>query len=118
MYRTFITIAAALATLSSAYSPAMADQERWFISHLNSETCVPIDDIGSRGERVYYGTGHMHTPADFANLMRRLGASMTLRLSQDSMVTYREAGKPPIDFMFFNDKDVCRFGMALIEDNR
>lgn len=68
----------ALAALAVA-GPAMAqDGTRWHMARLGAEACVPLDDVSPAGERLYYGTGDMHTPADFKQMLERMGTRVTL----------------------------------------
>jgi hypothetical protein len=70
-----IITAAALA-LALAPVAAGACDVLWYIGHLGKETCVPLDDIGQHSERLYYGSGSMHTLNDFERWARsRAGGS-------------------------------------------
>ena len=111
-------LAAAAMGLALLGSPAMADQT-WFISHFGSEPCVPVADIGDNGiERLYYSTGNIHTPADFAAMMHRQGDHMEQVPGSDSVVWYKDAGNPPMYFAFFNKRSECIRFMNSIAENR
>jgi hypothetical protein len=114
--KTAILAAAAIAV---AITSAHAADERWLISRLGGENCVPVDDIGySHGqpERLYYGMGKMHNPTDFAATMRRAGAKMNQVMEYkgtkipDGTAVYKGtiAAHEPIFFFFFTDADLCQ----------
>lgn len=102
MKRAAIGLALALATL-----PARAEQ-RWYIAHLGSEACVPLDGIGPNLERLHYGAGTMRTPADYARLMSRAG-QVTISESQPGMVvlTFTRPGGEPMLLPVFQSEPMC-----------
>jgi len=60
-----------IATIALVSGYARAD---WFVAHMGQKICVPLDDIGANGERLYYHAGNMHTPEDFVRLFESLGS--------------------------------------------
>jgi hypothetical protein len=48
---------------------ALAD-ERWYIGHFGQEICVPLNDIGNNGTRLYYGAGNMRRLCSFYGIRR------------------------------------------------
>lgn len=108
-----------LAALTANAAAVGAHESRWYLSHMNNETCVPLDDIGRDLTRLYYGTGKMRTPEDFVRYVKSLG--ITLRSAPDvpeGMRAYK--GKSPEDaedtfFVMFNDKAICSAAMSRLE---
>jgi hypothetical protein len=93
------------------------DSTRWYVAHFGEETCVPLDDIGMSGgepKRLYYGSGDLHTPSDFATMIQTMGGHMT-RVTQykgkalpDGTAVYTgKLGSKELIFYFFADEDMC-----------
>jgi hypothetical protein len=75
-HKTLLGAAAVTVGLSGSHAIA---RERWYISHLYAEPCVPLDDIGfdyGRPIRLYYATGPMKTPADAVAALVAMGARL------------------------------------------
>jgi hypothetical protein len=87
-------LAAIVGLITGLASTMLAAEVRWYLAHMGAETCVPLDDIGDNNERLYYGAGDMHTPADVARQIVELGGTIKLMpSSSESFVTYM-AKKP------------------------
>jgi hypothetical protein len=104
--------------LAVAALPATANA-RWYMAHINQETCVPIDDLmlGRDGnwQRLYYGGGRMHTADDVVTAFRAFGAPMKLEAKQTAdlqshgvvyRLTYPDGSFTMI--YMFNDLDACQ----------
>jgi hypothetical protein len=99
-------------TDAPATPPAPAD---WYMAHFGAETCVPLSDIGTNGQRVHYGAGAMHTPEDYVQMMVSLSTQMQpFDVHFDGARAYHETG-PGVDnhVLMFEDREVCKAAMAL-----
>jgi hypothetical protein len=119
------SLALALAVAVAAL-PATANA-RWYMDHINQETCVPIDDLSmaavGQWERLYYyGGGRMHTPDDVVAAFRAFGAPMKLEVKQTAdlqshgvvyRLTYPDGSFTLI--VMFNDLDACKSIMKSVE---
>jgi hypothetical protein len=89
---------------------------RWYVGHWGPEACVPLDDIGENGERMYYGTGSMRTPQDEENWLRRGGMVISPppsppgSSSRYAFTATMPGGSPNI-IMLFSDKSDCDYTM-------
>jgi hypothetical protein len=95
---------------------------RWYLGHHDAEVCVPVDDIGFDGRRLYYGAGPAQAPEDYVALSERYNGWLYAEVVKDrrpGIKVYRAA--PPNstawagDVIFFNDKKLCQFLMSRFE---
>lgn len=99
-------LAAALVSCAICTCVAAA-AERWYVGHVGPESCVPLDDLGESMQRLYYGSGRMHTPSDFVAHFAAMGVTIKpVSGTPPGIVLYR--GDNGIDMALFSDLDVCK----------
>jgi hypothetical protein len=114
MFRGFKTTVSAIVVLATTICSSRAEA-RWYIGHLGAEICVPLSDVGDNMERLYYGSGQMRTPEDFAQHMRNQGAHMELLSGMPNFVTAYKGSGPGVReaaFPFFESEEMCQTTMA------
>jgi hypothetical protein len=103
--------AAAVSCAICAWVAAAA--ERWYVGHVGPEICVPLDDLDDSMQRLYYGGGQMHTPADFVAHFAAMGVTIKpVSGTPPGIMLYR--GDDGSDMVLFNDPDVCKSVLAKV----
>ena len=102
---------------------AHGEPTHWYIGHMGADACVPLADIGSHMERMYYGTGAgFRTPEDLLRGMHdnmrvaatyALDAPHTTQHMRTYAITLIDGGK--VNFSFFDDLDECKYVMSTLE---
>jgi hypothetical protein len=118
--RKLLLISAAISMLPCV---VMADDDRWYMAHMGSESCVAISNIGADGDRVYYGAGPMHVPDDIVPFFAGAGIHLH-RIPDDKtgfnpprMVAYSETGKIDhngINIVLFRGHENCNQAMQSV----
>jgi len=117
MTKSLLTATTLLIGLAAIPSNA-GERERWYISHVGPEACVPIENIGDNGERLYYGAGQFQTLEDFVRHVKSQGGTMVRRpgIKPGARVydcKFRsQFGIQTTEFVFFNDVDMCKGEMG------
>lgn len=111
-------LALALAIWFGAGSPACAE---WYVAHVGRETCIPLRNVGSRGERLYYGGGSMETPNDLLKAFRGPGYFIwrnNVGALEKYAADYDVNGPDDFSahFLFFNDQTICRKYMSRLKE--
>jgi hypothetical protein len=116
-----LTVTALLIGLAAAIPINAGDRERWYAAHIGPEACVPLEDIGNNGERLYYGAGQFQTPEDFVRHVKSQGGTITRRPGIKSgarvydLKFRSQFGIQTTEFVFFNDLDMCKTEMAKMD---
>lgn len=113
-----VVLGVALFLLLWSGKPANATE--WYVSHVGAEPCVPLSDIGPHFERLYYGTGDLHTPEDFIDqMMTSYTLATPYKLPPNVSryaVAYRISVGPHVIFVvLFNDPDACQLFMSQLK---
>lgn len=110
--------AAFVASVATAGTTVQAQAPRWYVGHLGGEDCVPLDDIGDAGERLYYQTGKMRTPEDYILWMQSNGVSMRRKAGTPENVVILLGHAPGSDrdiaVALFADPQACAAALANI----
>lgn len=98
-------------------------EDRWYVAHYGSETCVPLDDVDpDSGQRLYYGTGDLHTPADLRSWFKSMGGSVgdiPDWKNTDDSVAFTVTVQGKTNYMLLTtDLDKCRAVMNGLSDQR
>jgi hypothetical protein len=112
-----LAICCALALCGGGTRAQSQDEKRWYLWHLKSETCVPLDDVGEDWGRLYYGAGAMHTPRDFERFLKRGGFTITKRVSDPLHYGYwiRSDTNNNLEAHLFSNPGLCKAMMELID---
>lgn len=103
-----LLLAAALSCAICDWMPAAA-AGRWYVGHSGSQPCVPLDDLGDNMQRLYYGGGQMHTPADFVAHFAAMGVTLkAVSGTPPGIILYHDSSGGGPDMVLFDDPDVCK----------
>lgn len=107
-----LLIATAL-TLSVIANPANA--ENWYVAHIGADSCVPVEDIDPTNveQRLYYGAGPLHTPADLVKMFAEMGIRLKSEPTSMSGVRVYTANNN-LELALFSDHDFCQKIMAIM----
>jgi len=89
----------------------------WYVGHLGVELCVPLDDVGPRAERLYYGAGSMHTPEDYERTLGSVFPSVTRLRTPAGMAAWNVTASDGVKStaLLFDDRERCNSLMQRFE---
>jgi len=98
-----------VALVALALFAPVSGHASWYVGHLGAELCVPLDDLGPQAERLYQGTGSMHTPEDYERTLGSVFPSVTRLRTPYGMAAWNvrasDGGKSIA--LLFDDRERC-----------